>query len=694
MPKAINILRSLFLTLVTCLLSSVTLAQTSPAARDDSTVRHRPRVAVVLSGGGAKGMAHIGVLKVIERAGIPVDIVTGTSMGSIVGGLYSVGWNATQLDSLVRKQDWGFLLSDKEDYYSESLLGRERQNTYFFSKTFTAKTKQLAEVGGLIHGVNLLKLFRHLTVGYKDSMDFNRLPIPFACVATNIVDNTEYDFHNGVLAEAMRTSMSIPVAFSPVRLGDKVLVDGGLRNNYPADIAKEMGADFIIGATVQGPPKTADDLQSGSGVLGQIVDVNCKNKYDDNLAITDVAIRVNTKGYGSTSFSETAIDTLIRRGEEEAMKHWDELMALKRKLGYADDYRPHYLSASDEARTPVDFKTHDNGARPAHDMVRGSVGMRFDTEEMVALQLNGIYKSSAKPFDLEATLRLGKCIMASAAGSWQFKNDRHLGLCYEYHHNDIDLYNEGRNAFNVEYNQHRLKLGLSGNNIHNVALGLGLFWDYYNFAQLLRSAAAFEHFNGKTPDDHYFAYYADLHYNSENDGIFPTKGTKVTAQYRYVTDNFAEYNHHAGFSEVYGLWRMNIPVNSILTLQPMTYGRLLFGSEIPYVRANMVGGMWFSHYFEQQLAFVGCHNVEHTDRHVLAAQLKGQMRLTTNNYVSLATAALFHNDQLKDIVSHSPYIGVQGSYFYKTMFGPVGGTINYNSKQKEFSIYVNLGFEF
>ena len=118
----------------------------------------RKKVAVVLSGGGAKGMAHIGVLKVIQKAGIPVDIITGTSMGSIVGGLYSVGWNANELDSLVRGQDWLFLLSDRDEYYSQNLLNREKQNTYFISKTLTAKKNNISGGGGFIQGINLSKL--------------------------------------------------------------------------------------------------------------------------------------------------------------------------------------------------------------------------------------------------------------------------------------------------------------------------------------------------------------------------------------------------------------------------------------------------------------------------------------------------------------------------------------------------------
>ena len=208
-----------------------------------------------------------------------------------------------------------------------------RQNTYVLSKVIDFEKKSASEGGGFIMGKNILTLFDALTEPYTDSLDFNRLPIPFACVATNIIDNSEYDFHSGILSQAMRASMSIPGVFSPVRKGDMVLVDGGLRNNFPADIAREMGADYIIGVSVQGAPKTAADLGTMGSIIGQIVDVNCKNKYDDNLAMTDIVIKVNTSGYGAASFTTEAIDTLIRRGEEAAMKHWGELMMLRDKLG-------------------------------------------------------------------------------------------------------------------------------------------------------------------------------------------------------------------------------------------------------------------------------------------------------------------------------------------------------------------------
>ena len=303
-----------------------------PANAEEVKDSCRSRVAVVLSGGGAKGMAHIGVLRVLERAGIPVDMITGTSMGALIGGLYSIGYDAETLDSLVKVQDWKTLLSDKVDVRNQSLAEREKQNTYLLSRPLSIARKARNAAGGLISGTNLSQLFTRLTVGYHDSINFADLPIPFACVATNIVDNTEYDMYGGNLSNAMRASMAIPGVFTPVRKDSMVLVDGGLRNNYPADIAKRMGADIIIGVSVQSDNRTAAELQSGPDILMQIVDINCKNKFDENWAMTDIPIKVNVKGYSSASFTRAAIDTLIARGEEAAMLHWDKIIALRKRL--------------------------------------------------------------------------------------------------------------------------------------------------------------------------------------------------------------------------------------------------------------------------------------------------------------------------------------------------------------------------
>ena len=223
--------------------------------------QNRKKVGVVLSGGGAKGVAHIGALKVIEEAGIPIDYVVGTSMGALVGGLYSIGYTPQQLDSIVNAQNWKFLLSDTPDPETTLLSEKLKEEQYLLSVPIAGKSAHVSDAG-IIKGRNISQLLSELTVGYHDSISFNRLPIPFACVSDNIVNGSKVVFHNGILATAMRASMSIPGVFAPVYLNGKVLVDGGLIDNYPVDIARQMGAEIIIGVDVQNPLMKADELTS------------------------------------------------------------------------------------------------------------------------------------------------------------------------------------------------------------------------------------------------------------------------------------------------------------------------------------------------------------------------------------------------------------------------------------------------
>lgn len=193
----------------------------------NAMAQHRKKVALVLSGGGAKGTAYIGALKVIEEVGIPIDYVVGTSMGAIVGGLYSVGYTTAQLDSMVRTQDWEMLLSDKIERKKQTLTERENSEKYILSIPFSKKEKQIMD-SGIVRGENLDDLFSELIPEYNDSIDFNKLPIPFACVAVNLVDGKEVVLRNGRLAESIRASMAIPGVFTPVKERDGI---GGRRTS-------------------------------------------------------------------------------------------------------------------------------------------------------------------------------------------------------------------------------------------------------------------------------------------------------------------------------------------------------------------------------------------------------------------------------------------------------------------------------
>ncbi len=653
----------------------------------------RPKIALVLSGGGAKGMAHIGVLKVLERAGLPIDIITGTSMGSIVGGVYACGHSAEELDSVVRAQKWSFVLFDREDQSKKNLKEREKMNTYVISKTFNFGKKQNNPgSGGIIAGKNINPLLYRLTNPYHDSIDFNKLPIPFACVATDAVKNTEHVFHSGILSKAMRASMSIPGVFSPVRIGDEVLIDGGMRNNFPADIAKEMGADIIIGVDVQDELKTASELNTAVDVLMQVIDHNCKNKYEENLSITDIHIRVNTKGYNAASFSSTAIDTLIRRGEEAAMTHWDEIVALSKKVNegrkISKKTGASFLAAADNNKSETD------SANKKKDIIF-NVGARFDSEEMVALQANAELPINTKlPMDAEVTLRLGKRLMARADLTMSPISFFRPTISYIYRNNDINFYEYGDKSFTATYHHHAVNMNLFNFMIRNLNVSIGTNWDYYHFHSLLRAQEAEELDDNDTRDKHYFSYVAKAWFSSENDWYFPTSGTRFQARYAYYTDNFAQLDGGVGMRDYSMMVRVNIPLGNKLSIQPMVYGRWLFHDHVPLILSNIMGGEWPGHYIEQQLPFAGVCDLETAWNKLSAVQLQTQYRLTTNNVLLLRMAAGQDANELEDMLKHQTMLGASLSYYLNTMFGPLGGTIGYSNLTKKFNYYINLGFVF
>ena len=729
------------------------LATAVCSTAQESTATGRKRVAVVLSGGGAKGMAHIGALKVIERAGIPIDIITGTSMGSIVGGLYAIGYNAHALDSMVRVQDWGYVISDRENLSRQTLADRQRQNTYFYTTGLTLGKRNQTD-GGIIKGKNLAELFYKLCEGYNDSLDFSRdLPIPFACVATDIIDNSEVVFHSGRLPQAMRASMAIPAAFSPVRVGKHVLIDGGLRNNYPADIARQMGADIIIGVTVQGPPKTAEDMGSAMSIISQIVDVNCKNKYDDNLAITDVPIRVNTTGYGAASFTANAIDTLIRRGEEEAMKHWDDLLALKRRIGISDDYKPRLLtprhpdvmtgkrriakvifqnmSPKDERflqrkfdiqpgdsidtrleqqlttamRLDLFYQTAECRTVGGADgvsvvLIAGNrktsevgAGFRYDLEEHAAIQLGANFPlaSETLPMDGSITLRLGKRMMARAGLTLHSNHINRPKVSYTFRRNDIDVYIDGERDYSILYFHHQAELIPLNFNIRNFNFTIGARWDYLRYKDRLISSQSKDL---ELENTHYFSYRATVNYNSEDNWSLPSRGSRFMAEYAYLTDNFAQLDGAPGMSDLRASWRFSVPLTSHLSLQPMLYGRMLFGANIPLVFGNVIGGHWFGHYVEQQMPFAGMGNIEYVDHHFLALQLQAQQRIGSSHYIQLAVAGAQQAPRLAEMLDHRTLLGYRLSYFFNSLIGPIGASLGYSNKTRKADFYINLGFQF
>ena len=325
-------------------------------ARMDSIRKHRPTIALVLSGGGAKGAAHIGAIRHLESVGIPVDMVLGTSIGGLVGGMYALGYDSEYLDSLVRSIDWDIALSDfverkhipneinryKDTYalavpffYSaddfEAMLSGSTDGSLRIgagddrSSSLTRKNLMGSLPSGFVQGLNVNSIFTSISVGYSDSLSFMDLPIPFLCVATDLVSGRAKVWHSGDINTAMRSTMSIPGLFTPVRTDGMVLVDGGMRNNFPADLAQSLGADLILGIELSDKEKDYNSIHNLADILWQGVDMLGNDSFRRNIKITDIRIKPDLHEFNMLSFSSEAVDTILGRGYRAALLKDEEL---------------------------------------------------------------------------------------------------------------------------------------------------------------------------------------------------------------------------------------------------------------------------------------------------------------------------------------------------------------------------------
>lgn len=717
--------------------------------------QQRKKVGVVLSGGGAKGVAHIGALKVIEEAGIPIDYIVGTSMGSIIGGLYSIGYTPQQLDSMVRKQDWTFLLSDRVKRSSMSLNERERSAKYVLSLPFTKSPKDVIS-GGFIKGQNLANLFSDLTVGYHDSIDFNKLPIPFACVSEDVVDGSEIVFHDGVLSTAMRASMAIPGVFTPVRMDSMVLIDGGLKNNYPVDVAKAMGAEIIIGVDVQNDLKKAGQLSSASDILMQIVGLTSQDNYKKNVAMTDTYIKVDVDGYSSASFTPAALDTLMHRGEDAAKNQWASLQSLKKKIGIAPDFKPEahgpynsfsgaqtlfvkeitFSGMEDDDKSWMIRKCNlkENGEisvdqiEKALSILRGSksysnasytlietpegyllnflmeekyekiinLGIRFDSEEIASLLVNATANLKTRiPSTLSVTGRLGKRYAARIDYTLEPIQMRNINFSYMFQYNDINIYNGGDRAYSTTYKYHLGEFGFSDVWYKNLRFGFGTRFEYFKYKDFLFNQPEISsEINLKAKSELFISYYAQLRYNTFNKGYFPSKGSNFGAAYSLYTDNFAKYRDHAPFSALNASWESVFSVTNRFAILPSVYGRILIGQDIPYAFENALGGDVFGRYITQQLPFAGVNNIELTERSIIVSGLKLRQRMGSKHYVTLTGNFALCDDNFFKLLKGKAIYGFSLGYGMDSLFGPLEASLGYSNVSDDVGFYVNLGFSF
>ena len=713
----------------------------------------RKTVGVALSGGGAKGAAHIGVLRALEAQGIPVDYVAGTSMGAVIGGLYAMGYTPDQLDSIIKAQDWTLLLSDNTTLKSQTLAERENTSKYVVSIPLKKSTKKL---GGLVQGRNLFTRLTQLTIGYHDSIDFDRLPVPFACVATNLADGSEYVFRSGRLAVAIRSSMAIPAVFTPVPIHGMVLADGGLVNNYPVDVVREMGADIVIGVTLDEDLPSAENITGLSDVLTRLLDIMCQNKFAENVSRTDLHLKIDVTGVGMLDFTPAKVDTMVSRGWRTAMANAATLDSIRRVIYGAEEAEHAALTCGTRAPLKMrqtieldsisyigcspremnivlrksrlregetaDIAQIEEALRIFHDELnypdayysleetgdRYSLlfyvadkklstlmaGVRFDNKDIISGQVKGVYYFDSKsPQYLSLTGRIGKQYMARVEYAIEPSLLRSINLAYEFHRGDVDIDSRGDRLYNLIFRQHSAEVRVCDLSARNLQLELGFRLDHYDYNSLLSDGSDTESLPTLKKDT-YYDYFFMMKYSSMDRSYYPTRGADFYARYTLLTDNFYQYADKNPVSCVEAAWSGAFSLSESFALLPSFRGRALFGTDIALMHRNAIGGNWAGKYLPQQLTFAGVVDTELVDRCLLIGGLTVRQRLFGEHYLSLTGdfATVSHN--VDGIFSERFLYGADLKYGYNTKLGPLELDLSYSKQCKTLYLFVNAGCYF
>lgn len=532
-----------------------------------------------------------------------------------------------------------------------------------------------------------------------------------------------------------------------------VLVDGGLLNNYPADVAKAMGADIIWGISVQKDLRNEHKLKNVMDVISQVTDVACRNKYENNKLLTDLFIKIDTEGYGSTSFSSAAIDTLIYRGEKTARENWAQLYDLKKKIGVEKSFIPQqripfahsstnntifvsriilpksdkrYVNkvfkqcnireyteisigkienAIDKLREKLPGVEFGYKLKPSHDgqvlEVRSDkkeidnikLGVRFDSEEIAALLVNAqMQLNTFVPSSISLTGRLGKRYLAQLDYVIEPTLKKRFNLSYAYRYNDLNIYQKGQRAYNVTYHQHTSKVCFSDEWLRNLRYEVGMSFEYYHNKNLLTLNPDN---NRNLRAEHFLNYFFNLKYSSLDNSYFPMRGMAFQADYTLHTDNFYQYDNHAPFSDVVASWTVDLPLKTErLVVMPSIYGRVLIGNHISDVYANVLGGEIIGRYMPQQLPFVGISNIELVEKSILASNCKLRYKIFGEHYISLSGNIALTDNKLQDVLGGELIYGIGIGYGFNSKLGPLEATVGYSGYTDKINCFANLGFYF
>jgi len=656
----------------------------------------RPKIAVVLAGGGAKGVAHISALKTIEDAGIPIDIVVGTSMGSIIGGMYCVGYSPDSMKTIVGSNDWVKLIMDNPDYGNNRINARLNDENYILRMSINQHDrKSSGGRAGVISGRNVMRFFRSLTSHLPDSLDFTELPTTFACVATNAYTGEPKVFTSGDLPLCIRASMAIPTVFTPTRIDTATYIDGGIADNFPVDVARQLGADIVIGVNLVIPRSEEQLTNSAVDILMNVFDLNSKNLYHKNIADADIYIPIDVTGYSAASFNKEAMDSLLVRGEYYSRLKTDELIALHDSLQIEPFHRTRigeysFASTREHHHETTKQRFKDNYLNSAL-----SIGGRFDSDEFASIAIAGkflLHQKSATMLDTR--IRLGERIGFNVDLSTKTVGTQRFGTFYQFMFRDMPYYSRGMKIGQISSFWHNMGFYFS-QEFHKVEYNFGLDYDYHNYDEILTNQFIAD--STGQANESFFTYYVDLKYNTLDRQYFSTKGSQIYLLADFFSTNLYQFNGKSIYPILTFFWEKAMPISKRFTLRPHFSSRQGFGDEMPYLAmANVIGGFHRSMKVEQQQTMAGLSHMELIGYQKFGILgITGQEQIFKNHFACLKFDGCFLFEKYESIAELNEFKwGVQGTYSIRTGIGPVTVMVGYNTISNRVNMSFNAGYCF
>jgi NTE family protein len=717
----------------------------------------RPKIGLTLSGGGAKGLAHIGILKAIDSAGLKVDYITGTSMGAIIGALYSVGYSGKEIEELVKVIDWDVLFSNNIPLRALSMEEKEQYSRFAVELPFINNKIRLQT--GLINGQELDTKFSELFFQVYNIRNFNQLPIPFKCMATDLETGDLVVMDTGNLITALRATMAIPSVFSAIKRGDKKLVDGGLVRNFPVKNVKQMGADIVIGSNVTNGLSKIDRIKNPIDVLLQMAFFKEVGDFKEEIPLTDIYIHMPMVNYNTGSFgSEKEImDTGMATGREYYplfKKLADSINALgtetpkdKNTVNNKTVFIPEY-KVNGLRKTSVAFFTHlmnfnDNRFYTAAQIsksIRRAFGSRyygsisytlepiakdtarivFNVEENPSTYLKaGLYYTRFRGINVNlnltsrdfiipnsrsmVSLSLGESIQVEAEHFQYLGRTKNIAFIAGFRLDNLDINTfqsfKVDGAYKQNYSNLFLNFQNSGNN--KVAAGIGTAFEYVHFNPSIKSISEVR---GRFTDLKSYVY---LKYNSLNQIFYPTKGIRINAEFAQVYDQKPSLRQFQNGVEVipsglnfdnYSRFAFDGSLFASLNSKFAYFSEMQAGINFtnqPNVLNNfLIGGISGS--FRNQVRFAGLQEATVNSSSVLALQMGLRYNPFNNVYIIGRI-----NGLLKDFATinnstsgNTALTGYALTFAYRTPIGPLELSAMYSDQAKKLQSYVLFGISF